>query len=760
MERLSRGRLFLIAGLLMLLFSFRISAQCPVPTNLHISNLTPTSGLFLWNNSYNSTEYVLKVRPTGTSIWRRITSGNNSETVTGLIPNTNYEAKVRSDCSGIEGDYSSHFYFTTPSNNPCNLPNVYYFTSNNITANSCKVGWRAVSGATGYNVHWRIRYSNQPWIEELANTNSLVLNGLTPHTQYEFEVQTVCSAGSAPYSSFGIFTTLNSLCNPPSGLAVSNVTDSTADLLWSPVSCAAYYSIAYSIDGQTWITDTTSQTSLHITGLTAGSSYEFKVLSAIAAGGLTGFSQVYSFATSNSSCGEPVNLTTTTVNTSGATLTWDNVSGALSYNVRYRLAGASTWQSVSAISNSATIAGLTPDNAYDFQVQSICSSGNGSFSATATFITDANPPSASIPVPDHIVVVIMENKAYSQIFGGSLTPRINALGADPKSAVFTESYGKTHPSQPNYLHIFSGTNQGISNNGLITQKFTTPNLAAELINAGFSFASYADGMPSTGFDGESSGRYHRRHNPVTNWMGTGTNQVPATTNKPFTSFPTDFNNLPTVSFVIPDLDHDMHDGALGTALANGDNWFYNNLNAYVQWAKTHNSLFIMTTDEDDGSHSNRVLTIFNGQMVAGGVYSQPITHHNVLRTICEMYGLNFIGGAAQSAPIRGCWTNGFRQAGPVENTESITEDKSGWNVYPNPSRGELHIAYELEQDANVTIKIFSSTGGLVHERKFGEISKGKRVYDLPSDVRLSAGAYFVSVEYGDKKNVQRFLVSE
>jgi hypothetical protein len=126
-----------------------------------------------------------------------------------------------------------------------------------------------------------------------------------------------------------------------------------------------------------------------------------------------------------------------------------------------------------------------------------------------------------------------------------------------------------------------------------------------------------------------------------------------------------------------------------------------------------------------------------------------------------MYGLNFIGGAATVQPIHGIWTTGFRMAaGPVEVQSVSQEPLSGWKVYPNPSRGELHIGYELENDANVSIKVYTSTGALIHERKLGVVGKGKRVYDLPGDVRLPAGVYFVAVEYGEKKNVQRFLVSE
>src|SRR5206468_8890410 len=57
----------------------------------------------------------------------------------------------------------------------------------------------------------------------------------------------------------------------------------------------------------------------------------------------------------------------------------------------------------------------------------------------------------------------------------------------------------------------------------------------------------------------------------------------------------DYSKLPTVTFVIPNVNCDMHDGTITQA----DNWLKNNLNKYIQWAKTHNSLFILTFDESD-----------------------------------------------------------------------------------------------------------------------------------------------------------------
>jgi len=257
--------------------------------------------------------------------------------------------------------------------------------------------------------------------------------------------------------------------------------------------------------------------------------------------------------------------------------------------------------------------------------------------------------------PDHIVIVILENHAYSQIIGSSSAPYINSLASDPASANFKSSYAIEHPSQPNYLDLYSGVNQGITNNFLPTNwPFTTANLGRQLKDAGKTFVTYSEDLPSVGYEGASYNSYARKHNPAANWQGTGINQIPATTNQPFTAFPTDYTQLPTVCFVIPNQNHDMHNGSDPAKITVGDTWVKDHLDNYVQWAKTHNSLFILTFDEDDKSDSNHITTIFTGSMVKGGNYSTKISHYSVLRTIEQMYNLPFIANAATAITIS-CW---------------------------------------------------------------------------------------------------------
>ncbi len=247
-----------------------------------------------------------------------------------------------------------------------------------------------------------------------------------------------------------------------------------------------------------------------------------------------------------------------------------------------------------------------------------------------------------LPHPDHIVIVLEENKSFTQIIGNPAAPYINELSK--RGALFTQSYGVTHPSQPNYLALFSGSTHGIGNDAC-PLVLGGDNLAGRLSAKGLSFASYAESMPQTGFEGCAYGAYMRKHNPAANWKEL------SSLNQTFNAFPLDYSRLPAVALVIPDQSNDMHDGSIGQ----GDAWLAKNLEPYAQWAMRHNSLLIVTWDEDDGSANNRIATMFIGPMVKIAMSAQHINHYNILRTIEEMNGLVYLGDSAGTKSVTGVW---------------------------------------------------------------------------------------------------------
>ncbi|MGV9253030.1 alkaline phosphatase family protein [Streptomyces sp. NPDC003697] len=254
-----------------------------------------------------------------------------------------------------------------------------------------------------------------------------------------------------------------------------------------------------------------------------------------------------------------------------------------------------------------------------------------------------------VPTPDHVVVVVFENHAYSQVIGSASAPYINSLksgGAD-----LTQSYAETHPSQPNYFAMFSGSTQGITDDSCYTPGFSSaPNLASELIAAGRSWASYNESLPAQGSTTCSSGTYARKHNP---WFGFA--NVPTSTARTMAQFPTDYSTLPRMSFVVPDLCSDMHDCSVST----GDTWLKNELSGYATWAKSHNSLLVVTFDEDNRLSGNRIPTVLYGQPVAAGSSSATTyNHYDLLRTLEDTQGLTtHAGNAASAKDITGIWAS-------------------------------------------------------------------------------------------------------
>jgi len=121
----------------------------------------------------------------------------------------------------------------------------------------------------------------------------------------------------------------------------------------------------------------------------------------------------------------------------------------------------------------------------------------------------------------HIVWVWFENREASAINGTS-APYFTSFAS--ANVNLTNFYGVTHPSQPNYLDAFSGSNQGVINDGHYTFPATVDSLAKQMMTAGKSWRVYAQDFPGNCFDGDTytggidgpglAGQYVRKHNPV------------------------------------------------------------------------------------------------------------------------------------------------------------------------------------------------------------------------------------------------------
>jgi phosphatidylinositol-3-phosphatase len=291
------------------------------------------------------------------------------------------------------------------------------------------------------------------------------------------------------------------------------------------------------------------------------------------------------------------------------------------------------------------VLGACSSNGSDAAASGTTGAGRSSAPASGRSSAASGSTSASgLPRPDHVVVVIFENHGAGSVIGAAKAPYLNLLAAS--GATLKDAHGIRHPSQPNYLALFSGSTQGVKDDAC-PLTFRGPNLAAQLHAAGYTFTGYSEDLPSVGYTGCRTGGYARKHNPWVDFPA-----LPASMNQPYSALPRNYADLPTVSFVVPNLCNDMHDCPVST----GDSWARQNLTGYIAWAGAHNSLLIVTFDEDDGSRANLIPTFLVGPMVRPGTSNQKIDHYGMLRTLEDMYGLAPIGAAAGAQPLTGIWT--------------------------------------------------------------------------------------------------------
>jgi hypothetical protein len=274
----------------------------------------------------------------------------------------------------------------------------------------------------------------------------------------------------------------------------------------------------------------------------------------------------------------------------------------------------------------------------------------------APAVSTAAVATSGVPRPDHVVVVVMENKNRHSVIGSSKAPYLNALAG--RSASMSQSYGVTHPSQGNYVAMFSGGQHGVVNDACPLDLGTTANLATQLTGAGLTFTGYSESLPEAGYRGCKSGQYRRKHNPWADFSTTTTEQ-----NQPLSAFPSDYSRLPDVSFITPNMCHDMHDCSVAT----GDRWLKKNLDRYAVWAKKHNSLLVVTFDENAGGTVNQITTLLVGQKVRPGTYAEWMNHYTLLRTVEDAYGLPPLGEAANATPLRTIWTTSPRATSGIGN---------------------------------------------------------------------------------------------
>jgi hypothetical protein len=249
---------------------------------------------------------------------------------------------------------------------------------------------------------------------------------------------------------------------------------------------------------------------------------------------------------------------------------------------------------------------------------------------------------------DRAIFVIFENTDYANAMK---QPFFKKLAND--GALFSNLTALTHPSQPNYIALTSGSTNGVRGDGSVD---VSANNIVDLLEAqGVSWKVYAEDYPGNCFTAAKKVGYVRKHNPFISFMNIQKNPARCSQIVNANQFELDATNgtLPSYVFYIPNMDNDGHDTNIGYA----DKWYSQKFSKYVSdsrfMAKT---ILISTFDEDGGSLKNQIYTSIVGFAVNPGVYSNRLTQYSLLNLIEENWSLGSLTkNDAQAAPLPNIW---------------------------------------------------------------------------------------------------------
>ena len=151
----------------------------------------------------------------------------------------------------------------------------------------------------------------------------------------------------------------------------------------------------------------------------------------------------------------------------------------------------------------------------------------------------------------------------------------------------------------------------------------------------------------------------------------------------------------------------------------------------------------------DNLNLNHIATVFVGQKVLQGEYSETIDHYSILRTLEDMYGLSYAGNSATSIPITDCW---IELTTEIENSEKYESFK----LFPNPASESLALEFYSNREQLIKINITDVLSRTIVKIN-KEVHVGHNTIQVTTE-KLTAGTYFVNVISAEKNRVKKVVL--
>jgi hypothetical protein len=187
-------------------------------------------------------------------------------------------------------------------------------------------------------------------------------------------------------------------------------------------------------------------------------------------------------------------------------------------------------------------------------------------------IAAASSPSSAQAHLKHVFVIVLENHSQTSVIDDANAPFLTSLAHTYGMA--SSYYGVTHPSEPNYVAMITGSNQGINDDNP-NHRFEVPNLVDQLEATGHTWNAYMESLPSAGFTGNqypaTAALYVNKHDPFVLMNDIRNDPSRLAHIKPYTQLSDDLasNDVGDFVYIVPNQCHDMHGGVFAPVASDG-----------------------------------------------------------------------------------------------------------------------------------------------------------------------------------------------
>ena len=421
---------------------------CPAPGGLSVSDLTDTQVNLNWVSSNNSLSDTLRWRTAGSIDWNVVAGATAPYTLDNLTACTSYEFQVNSHCTDADSDLSTIFEFTT--DGCCDAPAglaISMIGESNATAN-----WNAVLAAQSYEIRIReVGTSDWTNSSSTTTTFAFTgLEGCTDYEvqiQTICANEQTDFTSSITFRTFGCGACTDlTYCTPPElnageewiesvellslnnnsgsdngfgdftgGIAIDLERGDTYSITVTPGFAGQEYEEGFRVwidlnqDGDFEESDEmvfeSANTTTAVTGdITIPNSavlgltrmrvaMYYNTLPEACTAPPQGFGEIEDYCVNlvqgmAAPCLIPSNLDTVSVTTTEVQLQWDEVTGAVSYLLRYKAAAVTNWTELSVTTNTHTLSGLETCQDYEVQVKTVCADDQSDYTDQISFKMD------------------------------------------------------------------------------------------------------------------------------------------------------------------------------------------------------------------------------------------------------------------------------------------------------------------------------------------------------------------------------------